>query len=1386
VAASAAAHLGPAWMVLQATSNTDMATAKANGATHAFVAPQWASMQTTAGGPVDVSAIQAQIDQAIALGLKICLRVAPQYIPTFVDTAAVKFRRNGSVDWTGANITGDATRDYVWSASTRALLDDWLTKLFNQLNWTQIERVQLGGLIFGELSYPTTDGTQWWGFSAPAQTGTDLASGQVVCPVPGYTPSTGTTWVANDTTFVNWYRDSLNNFLTWLIGRHRAFFNGPIWVLHPGSGLRPVSQTPTSSGQALNYRKAVAAGTDWGSQIGAYPDANVHPYSTWGDANHFWPPDPFSDTNDGNAAPWYHLLRVARAAGRANRIWGENTGSNTNTDMDRVFTDGAVAFGYQGFVWLSHSTLTSSTNDTYANWLTRITKADKAFNGGLYSRGVNMAGAEFAADAAHLPGTYSVDYAYDDTPAINSMAARGHKIIRVPFRWERIQPTRNAALDAAELARLTAVVDAVTAAGMRCVLDVHNYARYIPSGGSELVLGTDIPAADLANLWSRLSTAFKDKGLYGYGLMNEPHDLVGTTGSFSGVIRYDWNAGTVAGWTGDAATASNVGNKLHLVASVTTGYSNFRKDDAGTLAGGTLTGNTLQAVITLGSGASGNWKAILQWQTAAFVWQTPTSTTYTRVDTGAVVSGLIANVAVTVRATWAGGINTPHAFAIQIEANDATAGTVSADIDDFAQGTLAGSLTPAQVWESIAQQCVTAIRATGDVTKIMIPGYGFSGAQTWTTNHPTPWITDPADNHAYEAHYYFDVDNSGDYPDTYATENSAAVAAGYSNLSSRVARELSSWLRWLVANGVRGFLGETGWTHTESTASWNAVGETLYDEADRYALDVAYWSAGARWGTGYNLSAYTGTNQNTLTAQASIIEAHPSVTGAGITVPPPVVAPTTSATELRTNLSPNPALKTTVSGPGTSWASSPAGYVRQSAVTGMDRTTGFGGTGAIDFVTTPRFAAVAGQSYVASVQIKTGAANSFKMLINWYQGTPSGGTFISGSATTSFTVNGTQRVEVGPLVAPAGAGAGYLRIIDLDNTAVTLTAVLVEKTSSTGRVYFDGDTTSPAASWAGTAGNSTSYQLTASDAWAFTDAGSRAVTASGPTAGDTASFSESASIVASSVITEYVTWSDSAMIVSCDYDPRRGRNRISARGLPTAGVRAIVESRKENRSAWLQVRGGKVGLSGGAFVRTVDDYEFAAGQATTYRIRVLSTPENVAEVTISSVTVTLPATNPGVWLKFIVQPALNQQVQLIDWGEIARPTRITLYDVVGRTDPVAVTDVHGSRRITVTLRTSTNDEAERLDDALSQGRPLFLHVPANVALPSVYAVAGDYAATRPSKTTPVRYWQVALIEVSPPPASAVAPATTWQNILDSYGTWQDVINAFPTWQDVVS
>lgn len=487
---------------------------------------------------------------------------------------------------------------------------------------------------------------------------------------------------------------------------------------------------------------------------------------------------------------------------------------------------------------------------------------------------------------------------------------------------------------------------------------------------------------------------------------------------------------------------------------------------------------------------------------------------------------------------------------------------------------------------------------------------------------------------------------------------------------------------------------------------------------------------------------------------------------------------------IRRNLSVNPSLKNNTTGNATDWTSSPSGYARQTGVSGMDRTTGFGGSGAKDIITTPRFAAVAGQQYVASVQVKTGASNTFKMLINWYTGTASG-TFISNSGTSvSFTVNGTQRCEIGPYTAPVGAGGGYLRIIEVDNTTATFAGLIAEQTGTGSLTYFDGDTTG--ATWEGTAGNSTSALLTGADTWTVTDAGSKSDVAPGPVGADTGHWVASGTVAGSGTVNQDIAWADSGLITALSYDARRGRNRISAIGLPATAIRAEVSVRAAGRVSWTPVRGGKVAVVGGVFSRSVDDYEFAAGLANTYRIRALSSQENVPDVVVAQAVATLPAVLDDVWLKFIAQPALNRRITLADWGAVGRDARVAFYDVQGRSDPVAVTDVHSSRTVTVTLRTATIDEGDTLDEALAQGLPLFLHVPVTVALPSLYAVAGDYTYARPAKRSPVRLWTLPLTEVSPPPSSVVGAATTWQTILDTYDSWQAVLDGLATWQDVVS
>jgi len=133
--------------------------------------------------------------------------------------------------------------------------------------------------------------------------------------------------------------------------------------------------------------------------------------------------------------------------------------------------------------------------------------------------GVNIAGAEFGGKA--LPGQYGRDYFYPSAATISHFAAKGMNVIRLPFRWERVQLQLLNALDPNELARIDAVVNTATQLGMMVVLDVHNYAAYYgkPIGSLE------VPIGSLAGLWGQLAARYKGNPRVIFGLMNEPKGL---------------------------------------------------------------------------------------------------------------------------------------------------------------------------------------------------------------------------------------------------------------------------------------------------------------------------------------------------------------------------------------------------------------------------------------------------------------------------------------------------------------------------------------------------------------------------------------------------------------------------------------------------------------------------------------------------------------------------------------------------------------------------------------------------------------------------------------------------------------------------------------------
>jgi hypothetical protein len=482
---------------------------------------------------------------------------------------------------------------------------------------------------------------------------------------------------------------------------------------------------------------------------------------------------------------------------------------------------------------------------------------------------------------------------------------------------------------------------------------------------------------------------------------------------------------------------------------------------------------------------------------------------------------------------------------------------------------------------------------------------------------------------------------------------------------------------------------------------------------------------------------------------------------------------------VRQNLAQNPACKNNATG----WASSPTGWARSTSVdAGLSRTTGFEGTTGVD-VLPPRAPVTAGQQYIWSIQVKANVAMvDAEMLVNYYTAL-SGGSFVANSGTAvplTLAAGAIARFEVGPYTVPATATAGYLKLNDIDGAA-EVTAYMVEKTTTLGRPYFDGD--SPGASWDGTSGNSSSTLRDVSDTFTFGQTFSVTPVASGPVHSDTFALSSTWSVDSTTTIADAFATTDGFLIASLSFDEARGRVRIEAFTFgPTVTI--VRVSSRTATSKYSVVRGGLVNVLDGLMARPVDDYEYVAGVDTEYLIEGL----NDVGVAVQRATVIRAGANDSAWLKFIAMPSLNRRITLTDWSEVSRQSRTGLFQVQGRSTPIVASDVHSSREVTISCVAADPAQTAELDVALSQGAQAYLQIPASVPLPSMYVAIGDYRYARPSgaRRSVRGIFEIPLTEIDAPSAEFAGAFTTWQSVLDGYPTWGAVYDEVDTWRELAA
>ena len=282
--------------------------------------------------------------------------------------------------------------------------------------------------------------------------------------------------------------------------------------------------------------------------------------------------------------------------------------------------------------------------------------------------GVNLCGAEFG--DKKLPGKYDTDYIYPSVESLNYYKSKGLLLIRLPFRWERIQQTLNGPLDQEELKRLDVFVQGAGKRGMKVIPDIHNYGRY----HGKLVGSADVPNAAFKDLWQKLATHYrKEDAIFAYGLMNEPHDMKG-------------------------------------------------------------------------------------------------------------------------------------------------------------------------LWPATAQAGVDGVRTADQTHAILVPGDGWSSAKDWRKNNEKLDIKDPAGKIVYEAHVYFDHDNSGAYKGSYEAEKAYPMIG---------VDRMKPFVEWLKEKQAHGFVGEFGVPADDPR--WIEVLTNFTNYLDEVGLEGTYWAGGPWWGN-YRLS----------------------------------------------------------------------------------------------------------------------------------------------------------------------------------------------------------------------------------------------------------------------------------------------------------------------------------------------------------------------------------------------------------------------------------------------------------------------------------------------------------------------------------------------------
>lgn len=192
-------------------------------------------------------------------------------------------------------------------------------------------------------------------------------------------------------------------------------------------------------------------------------------------------------------------------------------------------------------------------------------------------------------------------------------------------------------------------------------------------------------------------------------------------------------------------------------------------------------------------------------------------------------------------------------------------------------------------------------------------------------------------------------------------------------------------------------------------------------------------------------------------------------------------------------------------------------------------------------------------------------------------------------------------------------------------------------------------------------------------------------------------------------------------------------------------------------------------------------------------IEVRAIPELVAASTC------VTPSQEDVWLKSVTYPLFNRTLECVDWDALSRTSRAGFFDIKGRHEILAITDVGSSASFNITLVTRSRAENRALVALLTFGGVLMLQPPGDTeedcedgfsGIPGGFVVPSGSVQNHSMRGQPLWQWEIQFTRVAAADLEGIVPTTiTWEQLwalIGDTGTWEDVWALWSTWQELWS